>query len=85
VLNFLRILGDIEELRQASDLLVFHVVKTPLDNLVNEVEDAGQILLSQMCCLLLEGERLVRPDTDLSLLAFIRSSKDCLFTIMDAT
>ena len=85
MLNFLRILGDIEELRQASDLLVLHVVETPLDNLVDEVEDVGQILLSQMCGLLLKGEHLVRLDTDLSLLALIISSKDCLFTIMDVT
>ena len=85
MLNFLRILGDIEELRQASDLLVLHVVETPLDNLVDEVEDVGQILLSQMRSLLLKGEHLVRLDTDLSLLALIISSKDCLFTIMDVT
>ena len=83
--DFLRILGHIEELRQASDLLVLHVVKTPLDNLVDEVEDVGQILLSQMRSLLLKGEPLVRLDTDLSLLSFIRSSKDYLFTIMDVT
>ena len=60
-------------------------METPLDNLVDEVEDVGQILLSQIRSLLLKGERLVRLDTDLSVFAFMRSCKDCLFSIIDKT
>ena len=76
-------LGGIEEFRHASDLPVLHVVETPLNNLVDEVEDVGQILMSKSCSLLLKGERLVKLDRDLTILAIITSSKDCLFTIIN--
>ena len=52
MINLLGVPCDVEELGKATDLLVFHIMKAALNNLVNEVHDGRQVLLSQVASLL---------------------------------
>ena len=62
MVNFLSVFLHIEELGETADLLVVHVMKASLHDLINEVHNAGKVLLLQMLGLLVERESLQRAD-----------------------
>ena len=60
MVNVLSVSLHIEELGETADLLVIHVMKASLDDLINEVQNVGKVLLLQMLGLLVERESLQR-------------------------
>ena len=45
-------------------MFVIHVMEAALHNFVDEVQDVREVLLTQVACLLIKGEDLVRSDGD---------------------